>query len=54
MYVLTVTELNDIFESVPAVLISITFSCKIAGMMLNSKHVSNYHIRMQYNSLYKN
>ncbi|XP_019885486.2 odorant receptor 13a-like [Camponotus floridanus] len=41
MYVLTATDLNDIFESVPAVLISIIFSCKIAGMMLSSKHIKS-------------
>lgn len=54
MYVLTATDLDDIFESVPAVLISITFSSKIVGMMLNSKHVSNHYIRMRRNFLYKN
>ncbi|CAL1688097.1 unnamed protein product [Lasius platythorax] len=42
LYVLTATmDLDDIFESVPSVLISIVFSYKIASMMLNSKNIKS-------------
>lgn len=55
LYVLTAMDLDGIFEGLPSVLISITFSYKIANLMLNSKHVSNnYTIWMRRNLLYKN
>ncbi|KAF3054380.1 Odorant receptor 230 [Nylanderia fulva] len=41
LYVLTSADVDDIFESVPAVLISITFSIKIASMMFNSKRITS-------------
>lgn len=55
LYVLNAMDLDGIFEGLPSVLISITFSYKIAMLMLNSKHVSNhYTIWIWRNLLYTN
>ncbi|XP_070165840.1 odorant receptor 13a-like isoform X3 [Polyergus mexicanus] len=41
LYVLNAMDLDDIFEGLPSVLISIVFSYKIANMMFNNKHIKS-------------
>ncbi|XP_070165792.1 odorant receptor 9a-like isoform X6 [Polyergus mexicanus] len=41
LYVLNAMDLDDIFEGLPSVLISIIFSYKIANMMFNNKHIKS-------------
>nr|XP_012231997.1 PREDICTED: uncharacterized protein LOC105677745 [Linepithema humile] len=46
LYVLiALTDLDDLFECIPTILITIIFSFKLASLMMNSEKVSKDYIR---------